>query len=137
VAPVVSAATAVAAVDAFAAVAAFVAGGAALAAAFSHQKRFVSPVADLPSPAAALLSAARFLAARIAFAVAAGTSGLASGCLYLERWAVAQPEGREHALACWAAHRYSPDAELPHFRHDWPEACNVPLPLEPARGRGL
>lgn len=141
--PVFSVASVSAAVGVFAAIAASVAGGAAPAAAFALQGHSASPASDLPFPVAALLFDALFAVARIAFPVAAGTSGPASHCLYLEERAVPRVEVRERASACSNAphcsvQRYSPDARhcsrgaemlrrlhLADFRHGWAEASNV------------
>lgn len=95
-----SPASAVVAVPVFAAIAASVADGAALPAAFSLHLSVV-PVAGLPGPAFAGVSVGPVPASRIAFLAAAGTSGLASDCPYLEDWAVQQAEGREHGQAGW------------------------------------
>src|SRR5208337_733853 len=95
----VSAATSVVVVRVFAAIAASVAGGAALLVAVLPHWRSVALVAGVPAPASVEACPAPVAASRMSFPAAAGTSGPASGCRYLERWAVKQVEGREGGQA--------------------------------------
>src|SRR3984893_1251721 len=101
----VFAAIAVAAVDASAAIAAFVAGAAALPAVVSRHSHAVGSGADVPDPAFAGVSAVPVPASRIPFPAAAGTSGPALGCLYLEHWVAPRGKGREDGRACWVEQR--------------------------------
>src|SRR5882724_4471984 len=104
-----SVASAAAAARAFAAIAESVAGGVALLAAFSRHRLSVVLLAGLPGPAFAGASAVPVPVSRIAFLAAAGTSDLASRCLYLEDSDVRQEEGRVHGQAGWAEKRCSLD----------------------------
>src|SRR5208337_862530 len=127
----VSAATSVVVVGVFAATAASVAGAAALLVAVLPHWRSVALVAGVPAPAFVEACLVPVAASRMPFPAAAGISGPASGCRYLERWAVKQAEGREDGQGGEAHYSRYGSRDAVGFHRDWLAVCRALRP----RGR--
>ena len=117
----------------FAPIAVSVAGASVRLAAFALHWHSVSPASGVPGPASAGVCLVPVAASRFVDPAAAGISCPASGCPYLERWAVPRAEGREDGRPCWVEQHCSLDA--PDFHHDWVEYKAL-LPLWPAQRHG-